>query len=276
MNAENFASFVKSYVFTPGRRIVTAQTVLDVAEEVGDVELAVQARETIAFDREVWEAQRLWEREREVKEGTRVSLMEIDQQLDRTLVGMHSVADGHVYSLVPGDEQYDISAEFIEEFFPKGPGAITRLRYEDQLAAVESYLVRWKTVWKVRLDVLSLNKLVERAEVLTEAYRKGVSTVSKRGIVWDDVRAMDDLGQEHMLALIVRVCGLYNSRSVADVQMRGRYLATFFDQNERVKQIRKRTHVVADVDPDSGEEVVVPGPVGNVPEVSDNPEVVEN
>ncbi len=266
MKAERFASFVQSYVFSPGRRIVTAQTILDVAAEVGDTQLETQAGEVIAFDREVWTTQRAWERARDIREGTRVSLLEIDQQLDRNLVGMHGVAENHVYSLMPGDEQYDVSAAFLDEFFPKGPGAVTRLRYEDQLATVEDYLVRWATDWKLRLDTLSLTKLAERAGALTVEYRKAVTVVSNRGILWDDVRAMDDAGQENMLALIVRVCGLYNSKSDADIAMRSRYLATFIDQNERLKLIRKRTNVVSDIDPATGEEVVVPGPV--TPEIS--------
>ncbi len=276
MNAESYASFVQSYLFSPGRRIVTAQNVLDVAEEVGDVELAVQAREVIAFDREVWATQRLWEREREVREGTRMSLLAIDQQLDRNLVGMHSVANGHVYSLMPGDEQYDVSAAFLEEFFPKGPGAVTRLRYEDELAAVEAFLVQWKGDWAARLQVLSLTKLVERAEALTAEYRKAVRVVSHRGMTWDEVRTLDDVGQENMLALIVRVCGVYNSKSADDTKMRGRYMATFFDQNARIKQIRKRTNVVSDVDPDTGEEVDVPGPSSEDPVTPEVPEVTES
>lgn len=271
--AEKFSSFVTSYVFSPGRRIVTAQTILDVATEVGDTELAQQATEAIAFDRNVWQMQRKWEKTRTIKEGTRVDLRQIDQQLDRNLVGIFNVADGHVYSLLPGDEQYDISQAFLEEFFPNGPGAITRLPYEDQLATVDAYLVRWHSDWKDRLDKLALTTLVARATSLTAEYRKGVTTIAQRDLTWDEVKATDNIGQELMLALVIRVCGFYNSQSPDDINMRTRYLATFIDQNQRIAQIRKRTPIVADIDPDSGEEI--PTPTGDT-ETTDTTETVES
>lgn len=255
MNADRFSSLVSSYVFSPGRRIVTAQTILNVATDQGDDVLVQQAEDAIAFDRDVWAAQQSWAINREIREGTRVSLRAIDQQLDRNISGIHGVAQNHVHSLEAGDEQYDISQQFIEEFFPNGAAPITRLYYEDQLLAVEAMLVRWKTDWKDRLEKLALGALVRRTETLLVDYRAAVTIVARRDLSWDDVRAMDTEGQENMLALIIRVCGIYNSKSQADIDMRNRYLATFFDQTQRIAAIRKRTPVVPDIDPDTGDEL---------------------
>ncbi len=272
MNADRFSSLVTSYVFSPGRRIVTAQTILDVATAQNDVVLVQQAKDAIAFDRDVWLTQQSWTVNRDIREGTRVSLRDIDQQLDRNISGIHTIAQGHIHSMEVGDEQYDISQEFVAKFFPNGAAPITRLYYEDQLVAVEAMLARWQTDWKDRLDKLALSALVRRTETLLVDYRAAVTTVAKRDLTWDEVRTMDADGQENMLALIVRVCGIYNSKSQHDIDTRNHYLATFFDQTQRIAAIRKRTKNIPDIDPDTGKDLETT----NTPETEKTPEIIES
>lgn len=255
MNAEQFSSLVKSYVFSPGRRIVTAQSIHDVAADLGDAVLAQQALDATEFDRKVWLIQQSWEENKHIREGTRVSLRTIDQNLDRNITGIYEVAKGQVHSLEPGDEQHDICVDFLQTFFPNGAAAITRLLYEDELLAVEVLLARWQTDWSARLQQLALTPLIERTATLLVDYRAAITDIAKRATTWDDVRAMDTEGQENMLALVARILGLHNSKSEADIQLRHRYLATFFDQNERIAKIRKRTPVVPDINPDTGAEL---------------------
>ncbi len=251
---------------------MTAQTIHDVATDLNDPVLVQQALDTIAFDRDVWLTQQSWAINREIREGTRVSLRDIDQQLDRNISGIHSVAQGHIHSLEAGDEQYDISQQFVATFFPNGAAPITRLYYEDQLVAVEAMLARWQTDWKANLEKLALTALVRRTETLLVDYRAAVTTIAKRDLTWDEVRTMDAEGQENMLALIIRVCGFYNSKSQHDIDTRNRYLATFFDQTQRIAAIRKRTKIVPDIDPDTGNDIEPT----NAPETDNTPEVIES
>lgn len=251
---------------------MTAQTIHDVARDLNDPVLVQQALDAIAFDRNVWTAQQSWTVNRDIREGTRVSLRDIDQQLDRNISGIHNVAQGHIHSLEAGDEQHDISQQFVATFFPNGAAPITRLYYEDQLIAVEAMLTRWQTDWKANLDKLALTALVRRTETLLVDYRAAVTTVAKRDLTWDEVRAMDADGQENMLALILRVCGFYNSKSQHDIDTRNRYLATFFDQTQRIAAIRKRTKIVPDIDPDTGNDIEPT----NTPETENTPETLES
>jgi hypothetical protein len=255
MNEASVGQYINSYVFSVGRRLVTIQRIEEIARDSAERVIAEQAQAAMVADRACWQLTRKWERARKKDEGTRVDALEIDRSLDRGLSGAHRIANGYLHSLQPGDEQYDVSLEFNEKFFPDGVDAISKQPYEEELVDVEAMIGHWQTDWAPRVATIGLTSLASRIATLTMQYRDAITTVTQRDITWDEVRAADRQGQENMLRLVARILGDHNTDSPDDVELRTRYLATFNDQNRRIAELRIRSAVVPDVDPATGEEL---------------------
>lgn len=258
MKEHSIGQYINSYVFSAGRRLITAQHIEEVARDVGDAALARQAAAAAQADRQVWQLKNQWEQERKKAEGTRADALEIDRQLDRSLSGCHTVAQGFLHSLDPGEPQYDIAKEFAETFFPDGVRAVTGQPYEEQIVAVDAMLTQWQGPWATKIASLGLTALASRIANLTMQYRAAITTVRTREVSWEEVREQEQNGQEAMLRLIARVLGAHNTDTPADIELRARYLATFNDQNTRIAELRRRGPQVPDIDPATGEELNEP------------------
>lgn len=255
MNEASVGQYVNSYVFSVGRRVLTMQQIAITAADAGDATIAAQAQAAIAHDHQTWQRTRQWERARKQTQGARVDALEIDRAVDRALTGCLRIANGFLHSMTPGDPQYDISLAFVNEFFPDGAQPITQLPFEEELLAAETMVNAWQGPWAARITQLGLHPLATRTATLLLQYRDAIVTVAQRDITWDEVRTADRAGQENMLRLVARVLGTHNTDSPDDVQWRARYLKTFDDQNQRIAAYRRRSAVVPDINPSTGEEL---------------------
>ncbi|MBA2664442.1 MAG: hypothetical protein H0U74_19300 [Bradymonadaceae bacterium] len=255
--ARSNARYVKSYKLSVGRRLVSLLAMLGAARRFNDAEIEVQAEEAIAHDRSVRTLLTVWQRDRKGSHGTRPEAVRIDNQLDRAMSACHGHTRNILRSMDAEEPVAIVAREFDEAFFTDGPGAITGLQFEDQLAAVEELIARWRSpAWQDKIAMLGLEMFVSRVEALVGPYREAIQNPTSRTITWSKLRAADHDGQENLLAVVARIVGTWGKASEEHVERRLAYLAVFNDQNERIASYRRRRRKAPDIDPDTGRELI--------------------
>jgi hypothetical protein len=259
--------WINLYVFTPGRAAFAVTQLRQAAVEIGNVEIVAACDLVLAQAGTALDLEHAWAKAKTTVAGKRVKAPALDAQLDRTVSAIHSAAEG-IISALPADSPLVKDAlTLLSQAFPGGPGALTSLPYEDELAAVQTLDKRLTGTGDLAqvVERLQIRFLVDRLVELTGQFQEVLGVSTTRELEYSQVVDARAATQEKLLQLFVRILGTYPTERPEDVTRRTTLLAPILEQNARIAQAMKRRGTVLDVDPTTGEERDANQPVAPAP-----------
>ncbi|MBA2662857.1 MAG: hypothetical protein H0U74_11210 [Bradymonadaceae bacterium] len=254
--ASKIAVRFKSYSMSVGRRILVLTAIEQIAQKHLDTMIAQKAARAIAQERETWSLVQAWNKNKGKRDGTRPDMVLLDGEADRSMSANFRTASNLVASLPPTNPLNKMGREFIAEYYPEGAGAVTSVRYEDQLTTMEQFLAAWNSAtWRERVDKMGMRPFIDQLEALVPRYRATLMAPVRRSVTFDQVRAAELSGEDRLASIVGLVLGYYGEDTRADRDRRVEYLATYDDQQARVGAYYRRRRPAPDVDPDTGIEL---------------------
>lgn len=247
--------YVNLYVFTPGRVVFAVRRVRQIAAELGNAPVVAACDAALAPAGSALDLEQAWAKARTTRSGKRAKAPGLDAQVDRTLSALATTVDGVVAALPADSPRAAAALLFRGQAFPSGPGALTSLPYEDELAAVQSLLRRCTGSGDLVTPVerLQIQYLVDRLGELAGQFQEVLGQSSTRELGYDQVVDARAATQEKLLKLFVKILGIDAERPEDEAHL-SRLLAPILEQNARIGQSMKRRSRVLDVDPETGEE----------------------
>lgn len=249
--------YFKLYVLTVGRRLLamrqTRAALVD-GEEAASVLPSLDA--LIRYDEGLVVRERLWRQQRQ-QGTTRPEAKRIDPHVDRQLGVIYQGAGLSLEGLDPVEDA-DLLQQgqaMLSQLFPDTVGAITRLPYDEELEVVRHLVKAMTGAWHDTVKALGLERQVARLSVLANDYARALSVLPEELITFKALRAERWLGHEMMLGVVVQILAAYHAPQPEVVAKREALLAPLKAQNARVADYLRRRRKIADIDPDTGEEL---------------------
>lgn len=170
---KEFDSLFSIVRFSPARRIQIYRRILVMATALGLARLVALLDEALAHD---VKARALLEQTRGKKRGNlyAVAVRPIDVKADHTLSGLRAAALGLASGLPATHPTAVAVTELIKGIFPHGVGAVTGLRYIEQVAAIENIVVMLRSTHAQHVATLGLAAKVDQLAEVTAEYRSAV------------------------------------------------------------------------------------------------------
>src|SRR5262249_54464022 len=130
------ASLLTLYIFSTGRRLFAMQEVKKAAESAGLTVLAAHCDVAIAHDRKTRDLEARWSSDKDAALYS-PEAKQIDILVDVALGALYSALDAEVRDAAPGDTVAEDAARLQKAAFPEGVGAITTLRFPDELSQLQ-------------------------------------------------------------------------------------------------------------------------------------------
>lgn len=184
-------------------------------------------------------------------------LTKLDPMIDR-LVGAIQRGASNAVTAMPGKREAQMGQELLEQALPKGAVGVTTLNYYDQSSEVDGILDMLEGRLADHVRVLGIGMFVTELRTLNNEFREILAAEPRTEVTYDQVRASDELGQEHLLQAMAMVLGLYPTGTDEHVTRRTRLLAPVMRQNDLIREYLRARRAVRDVDPVTGEELVEP------------------
>lgn len=238
-----------------GRRLWTFKGLLEEACQDPQLHsLKPYLIEAIEHDRQTLALVLEWESVRGVRPRRRGNAQVIDAQIDAQISAIQSIVLAHTKG-PDDDSMVQLAKGFMQEVFPRGVVAITKLPFEEQLARVEELQERFEGPLSGDVEALGVTKQVERLKPLISEFRKELKRVEAPALSWDDVKAAHLQGHEYLAGALIRVLGSYPGTDADSTARREAILAEMNRQQEYVREENSRSRTPVDVDPDTGVEV---------------------
>ena len=256
----SLGSLFKLYAFSTGRRMYAMSLTRPIAVELGNKKIVKHIDAAIAQDRVTRELDLRWAGRTLLNRGNG-KLKEIDALTDNMITALRDGALLQTRGMEPGDAIHDTVDAFLTDLLPAGVPAITALPYVDQISAVDALVSRLRGPLAPMVKELGLARQVERLAELAVAYRAALdeSTMSADAVVFAEVRAARERGQEHLLELVVLILSAYLDPTPEQREARAALLTPILLQNEAIRDYLRARRAVRDVDPDSGVEEPLEG-----------------
>src|SRR5690606_7733330 len=189
------------YQFPTGRRLFAMREVAERAARHGLVDIKTLAEQAVEQAQRTAAIEAGWRRSRSTQQGRRTRAGAIDAELDRCLGGLAKVLDSMVHTF--GDQDIGARAgQLLASLLPEGAAAITRLTYENELAAAEVGVRELEEKHAEAVVALALVPFVERLTLLVDQFRAALKEESVREISYDQLRQAQAEGQEMMLRVV--------------------------------------------------------------------------
>lgn len=253
----DLSEYINLYNISTGRRLFAFKQVHEAATKRGGAEIAQLAKQGMEHDTQTVALEARYAQSKatpqpETNEPKRSRA--VDRMLDSTLSALHGGAEAYLHTHDSASEEYGAAQAFIREAFPQGPGAITRLPYEGELAQVDHLAGLFENKLASHIKALSLEKHAQRLEQLRKEYRVELEKPAPDVVTFDQVRAARAAGQQLLVRLTAKVLGAHGGDSDEDVAARRDLFGPIEQQNRKVGVYLRLRRPVLDVDPDSGEE----------------------
>ncbi len=246
--------------FSTNRRQYAFSRVLEIAKATQVPQIQALVEEAIAFDKGTYALEQRWATRRRTGKPSakqlkaQKHLQTIDGRVDRTLTGLRDSALDLIKGADEEDEReliHDVE-HFIHEICPNGVHAVTSLRYEEELVAVNAIVAKLKgelepLVAKLGLTV-NANRLAKLA-VQYDAAQKDVDTLE-----FGQVKAARAEGQNYLLRIVAKILGTFDKPTGDHAEKRSTLLGPIVAQNESIRDHIRARRSVPDVDPETGEE----------------------
>lgn len=245
----DLGTLLNLYVFSTGRRLFALQQVQKLASgrKLADLEAHVAA--AIKHDKQTLTLEQQWETSGAA--APKGEAARIDALVDRTLSALRDAAQAQAEGAEPGDEIAEMAESFLRTLFPAGVAAITSLSFIEELAVIDSIIVKLKGPLAPAVKELGLTRLAKRLTSLADEYRGALSTPSP-ALKFGEVRAARARGQEMLLETVALIIGEFPLSSAQDLASRTSLLGPILKQNEEIGQALRARRALSDVDPTSG------------------------
>jgi hypothetical protein len=265
------AEFIKQLYRLPlGRSAHACRRMAERAEALGNARVAEIATSGLALARGGLELAR---RRRLGSSNSRYGpeAQRLDNLVDQLLTAIYQYLSSQA-TLLKGTPAGDSAAALIEALLPEGVGAITQLAFAEEYEAVTALLARLDTDGALAdhaRQVPQLGDILARLQASNAAY--GESLKREEVPAAADVRTAEAAVQERLLVTVGAVISAYYD-SEADLDTRDHLLEPLLEQNRAhatyLRRRRAGSAAVVDIDPDTGDEIVSPAPVGS-PDLAD-------
>jgi len=251
------ADFIDLYVFTPGRILFAVNEVKKRAEERALASISAACDKSLEAARHNLKTENAWARTKTVATARGEGEARIiDPMLDRAVSGLQDSATTLARSLAPENDLVKIATEFLKKALPGGASAITALPFEDELAAVKELHGRLVNPSDLQPHVakLSLQPYVDELGRLAGDFEKALRSGAKVEVSYGEVKASSASAQDWLLALVLKIGGMYSDPTPEHAEGRSYLLEPIMDQDQRIAAIRRRRQPITDIDPTTGEE----------------------
>ena len=248
-------SLVQLRTFPTGTRAFTMAKVANAADGMGRADIRARADACRTQALETLGRERDWRKGRKKAKKSKSNAFMLDPGVDRALAAIESSTKELRGILAPDDPITAKADDFLATYFPDGVGAVTSLAYEDEASAIGELLAEWATPeGKETIGTLELEARVARLAELLPPYVAEIAKDAPKTTTWADVRAARTAGQKLLLETVIAILAVgvvENQGEVCDA-----LLAPILAQDTRIGEANARRQS-AEVDPDSGEPVVV-------------------
>lgn len=163
--------------------------------------------------------------------------MKLDRQLARAVGGLVRSLKGIVRAFPAHTEAGAQAADVLDQVFPGGAGAITKLPFVEQADVVSHVLRLLGAQFAEAVEHLGLGLMVQN---MADIHTKYVEVLSKPRLTFDQVREIDQRSYEAWLRVVAGVLGLAATGEPADVAAAAAVLKPLEDQRREYARYRKR------------------------------------
>lgn len=179
----------------------------------------------------------------------------IDVMSDRNISGMFRQADNAEESFGASHPRGAAGRNVKRVAFPRGAGAITKLPYVEQLAAMEALQELLHGDLAADVATLGLEDWVERHDELVELYADSLNATGRKPVKWAEVVAMNNTLRANIHQAVVVAMAQFVELTDEHEAARAKLLAPLYAQEEAVSAMRKRRRKITDIDPITGVEL---------------------
>lgn len=245
----DLGTLLNLYVFSTGRRLFALQQVRKLADERKLADLEAHVAAAIKHDKQTLAVEQQWETTG--ASAPKGEAARIDALVDRTLSALCDAAQAQAEGAEPGDDIAEMAESFVKTLFPAGVAAITSLSFIEELAVIDSMIVKLKGPLAPAVKELGLTRLAKRLTTLADEYRGALSMPSP-ALKFGEVRAARARGQEMLLEAVAMILGKYPLSNAHDLAARTALLGPILKQNDEIGQALRARRALADVDPATG------------------------
>ncbi len=249
------SSLVALRMLTPGRALFAIEGIRQVAEpeELAVIDEALQ--NVVGRARTLLRLIRTWQAEARLRQGSsgRTEVRPTDARVDGIFGSIHGPLERAVRYLADGLLK-EAALEVLDGHFPLGLGAVTSLRYEDELAEAQDLLATLHAeAYAELVDALGLRVWRAALEEALPQYDAAIRVASGVSLTYSEVRAARVALHEAVCRLVVVVAGRFDTEQ--DGPRRARLLAPIEAQDQAVGFLLQRKERVKDVDAVTGVEL---------------------
>jgi hypothetical protein len=247
--------FIRYTKTSAGRRIVAARRVKEIATAETMPEVA--ARCDIAVASSERELQTNQDFKTMDPSKARTEALDLDTSSDTALHIVQNVCQAHASASRRGFKtRHAQAAELvIKRLIPQGANAITRLPYEEQLAAMRMLAKNAEAPEVVEaLDILSLTEHVAIVRDNLDAYEIAIRRLA-RPLHYRDVLAIRNEGHDTYCELVAQI--LLSTSTPDKRELRERLLSPIQEQLSIQRTQAQNRHPKTDLDPKTGAEIIV-------------------
>ena len=245
----DLGTLLNLYVFSTGRRLFALQQVQKLAKDRGLADLDAHIAGALQHDGQTLALEKQWETSG--ASAPKGEAARIDTLVDRTLSALRDAAQAQAEGAEPGDEIAEMADAFLKTLFPAGVAAITNLSFIEELAVIDSMIIKLKGPLAPAVKELGLTRLAKRLTSLADEYRGALSAPSP-ALKFGEVRAARARGQEMLLEAVAMILGKHPLSTNQDLTARTSLLGPILKQNEEIGQAMRARRALADVDPATG------------------------
>lgn len=247
------ASLLTFNQLTPGRVLSALKSVRDAAQPDELAVLGPWIDDAMQQARRLAQAKRLWRAQRTLRtQGSgRTGIQVVDGRVDGVLGSVVGVLERAAQFLPADHPARTLAAELLEEHFPEGLGAVTSLRYEDELAEAEDLLASlFLDKYAPLMRDLGLGVWRDVLQALLPEYEANISHRKGQGLAWSEVRALRLALDEALGRVVAVILGTWPAADQGE--RRARLLGPIAAQSDAVSVYLSQRIRVKDIDVDTG------------------------
>lgn len=241
MTAIPIRSLISVPSLSAAHRQMVLERMLALPESTAVVGLQPALRQALAHEQHTLVLQ---SRARQVDPGDRrrheAPARELDAQLDTTVGNLHAMLLS-LPRVFPPPAAVGVHAQrVLDAIFPEGAGALLRLPYVEQHAALATALLRLRRQPELieATEALGLEDPIGELEALNERYGAALVRESPQAPSAEQLKRADRQGWDNLAAVVARICGTYPTDEPEDQQARSLLLEPLRRQIEVARQTR--------------------------------------
>ena len=267
----SFSDIFNLYQFPSGRLAFALDKCLVEAKALELPELIQRLESAIAHQDITLDAEIARDSARLAKSQHGPAAKALDARVDSAFSALHDSLQAQIRMFGADSEPGRHASTIINQSFRSGVHAITQLPFVEQHERVSRIVIQLQdsdgeTGLAKNIAALGLGPMVNQLGVLNEDYGKHLQLASPEQLESSTIESLRSQGQLHLLQVIAAIVGLFPNGDEDSTQRRNRLLTPIFEQQQALRDARRRRRRLTDVDPETGADI----------EIADEAEAVAN